>query len=248
MSSSTLHPRTARATGLLYLSLAVVAVPGFLVVRPMLFDPDSPAATLSHLVEHETLARLGIGLELGLVVVQALVGLWFFRLFRRVDSFAAASLATFGLMNAVAFLASAACLGGALELALAPQSADTAGGVQLLYILSGNFWGVSALFFGLWLVPMGALALRSGMPRALGWTLVVGGAAYVLNAFVAYLAPAAEPVAALLLIPATIGEFWMIGWLLWHSFRTGAVAEGPGDGLAVDQEVASTSRRPQTRM
>ena len=227
MSSSTLHPRTARTTGLLYLALAVVAVPGFLVIRPMLFDPDSAAATLDHLVANEALARLGIGLELALVAVQALVGLWFYRLFRRVDSFTAGSLATFGLMNAVAFLASAACLGAALELALAPPSAETAGGAQLLYVLGGSFWGVSALFFGLWLVPMGVLALRSGMPRPLGWTLVAGGGAYVLNAFVAYLAPDAEQIAAVLLIPATIGEFWMIGWLLWHSARTRPAPTNP---------------------
>ena len=81
----------------------------------------------------------------------------------------------------------------------------------------------------------------------------MAGAAYVLNTFVAYLAPAAEPVAALLLIPATTGEFWPIGWLLWHAVRTHAVrthavAEESVDGLVVDQEVASTSRRPQSRM
>jgi len=236
MNSPTLHPRTARTTGLLYLMLAVVAVPGFLIIRPMLFDPDNPASTLANLIENETLARLGIGLELALVAVQALVALWFYRLFQRVDSFAAGSLATFGLFNAVAFLASAACLGGALDIALASASADAAGaaGAQLLYILGGNFWGVSALFFGLWLIPMGFLALRSGMPRALGWILVAGGIGYILNGFVAYLAPAADSVTALLVIPATVGEFWMIGWLLWHSFRTHPVADR--------HESAATSR------
>jgi hypothetical protein len=228
MNSSMLDPRTARTTGLLYLSLAVVAVPGFLIIRPMLFDPDSAAATLSHLVENEMIARLGIGLELALIAVQALVGLWFYRLFRRVDSFAAGSLAAFGLINAVAFLGSAACLGGALSVALTSPSssgsAEAAAGAQLLYVLAGSFWDVGALFFGLWLLPMGLLALRSGMPRALGWILLAGGIGYTLNAFVAFLLPAAESVTALVLIPATVGELWMIGWLLWHSFRARAVA------------------------
>lgn len=229
MNSPTPHPRTARTTGLLYLMLAVVAVPGFLIIRPMLFDPDSPAATLANLLENETLARLGIGLELALVAAQALCALWFFRLFRHIDSFAAGSLAAFGLINAIAILASAACLGGALDIALMPTATDAAGGAQLLYVLGGSFWEVGALFFGLWLIPMGVLALRSGMPRALGWILVAGGVGYILDGFVTYLAPAAESVTALLLIPATVGEFWMIGWLLWHSFRTHPVADGAGE-------------------
>jgi hypothetical protein len=227
MNSPTLHPRTARTTGLLYLTLAVAAIPGFLIIRPMLFDPDSPASTLANLVANETLARLGIGLELVLVAAQALCALWFFRLFRHVDSFAAGSLAAFGLFNSIAVLGSAACLGAALDVALASPSADAAGGAQLLYVLGDNFWGVGALFFGLWLIPMGLLALRSGMPRALGWILVAGGVGYILNGFVAYLAPAAESVNALLPILATVGELWMIGWLLWYSFRArGAATAG----------------------
>jgi hypothetical protein len=30
------------------------------------------------------------------------------------------------------------------------------------YLVSGNLWGVGALFFGLWLIPMGSCVLRSG--------------------------------------------------------------------------------------
>lgn len=216
---SSLHPRTALITALLYLGNAVAAIPAFLVIRPMLFDPESPASTLAHIVENEALARLGIGLELALVVTQALVALWFYKLFRGVDAFAAGSLATFGLVNTVIILASAGSLGAALDAALAPPFADAAGAAQLMYLLSGGFWDVATLFFGLWLIPMGVLALRSGMPRALGWILVAGGVGYVVSGFVSFLAPAAAPVTDLLPYLATVGEFWMIGWLLWHAFR-----------------------------
>lgn len=164
MNSPTLHPPTARTTGLLYLAMAVAAVPGFLVIRPLLFDPESPLGTLTHLVENEQLARVGIGLELTLVVLQALTALWFFRLFRHVDAFAAGSVAVFGLVNAVAVLGSAAGLATALEAALAGDAA----GSQLMYVLSGNLWGVGALFFGLWLVPMGLLALGDAAGPGVG--------------------------------------------------------------------------------
>lgn len=219
---------TARTTGLLYLAMAIAAVPGFLVLRPMLHDPGSASATLANLVADEGLARLGIALELALVVAQTLTALWFFRLFRPVDSFAAAALATFAAINAVAVLGSAAGLATALDAALAGD----ADGAQLMYGLSGNMWGAGAVFFGLWLLPMGLLALRSGMPRALGWLLLAGGAGYVVSALLAYLAPGAAPVGDALTYLATVGEFWMIGTLLWIGLRrrpSAAAGTGPAE-------------------
>ncbi len=233
MNSATLHPPTARTTGLLYLAMAVAAVPGFLVIRPLLFDPESPGGTLAHLVENEQLARVGIGLELALVVLQTLTALWFFRLFRRVDAFAAGCVAIFGVVNAAAVLGSAAGLATALDTALAGDAA----GSQLMYLLSGNLWGVGALFFGLWLVPMGLLARRSGMPQVLSWVLVAGGLGYVVSAFLAYLAPGASALGDALAYLATGGELWIIGVLLWRGFRRVGTprpdAATPGRGAAL---------------
>jgi hypothetical protein len=219
--------RTARITGLLYLGLAITGAVGFLVVRSQLFVADDPSATLANLVEHESLARAGVVLELLIVVTQALAAVWFYRLFRTADPFAAGGIAAFGLVNAVVILTSAALLATAAELALEPVG-DTAATVQLLYLVSGNLWGVGGLFFGLWLIPMGWCVLRSGwMPRALGWILVVGGIGYVLSAFVKYLAPDAPIVADVLVLPATVGEFWMVGYLLIHGVRRHALDESP---------------------
>ncbi len=84
-----------------------------------------------------------------------------------------------------------------------------------MYLISANFWQVGNLYFGLWLIPMGWCVLHSRwMPRLLGWILVVGGAGYVANAFVGFVAPGAGPIWGLLVMPATVGEFWMIGHLL----------------------------------
>lgn len=221
--------RTARTTGLLYLAMALAGMPAFLVIRPMLYDPDSPAATLANLVGNETLARTGIALELALVIFQALTALWFFRLFRRVDAVTAGTLAVFGMTNAIAILGSAAALGTALDAALTGDEA----GVQLMYLLSGNLWGVGAVFFGLWLIPMGQLALRAGMPRLLGWLLIAGGVGYVASALLGYLAPQTGAVDAILVAPATIAEFWTIGLLLWIGLRRERSPEVVGSASAV---------------
>jgi hypothetical protein len=210
---------TARVTGLLYLGVALTGLLGFLAIRPRLFDPDDAAGTLANLVEHEWPARAGIALELGIVLTQALVAVWFYLLFRTVDTVRAGAIAAFGLVNATALLVSAALLATALQVALDPVG-DAAGNAQLLYLVSENLWEAGGLFFGLWLIPMGLCVLRSGwMPRALGQLLVAGGAGYVLGAFVHYLVPDAGAVADLLAVPASVGEFWMVGYLLVRGVR-----------------------------
>ncbi|MFC6021702.1 DUF4386 domain-containing protein [Plantactinospora solaniradicis] len=224
-----MHPliRTARATGLLYLGLALTGGLGFLLVRSQLFVTDDPHATLARLVEHESLARVGIALELLVVLTQALTAVWFYRLFHTVDSIAAGSIAAFGMVNAIAILGSAALLGTAIEVALTPVG-DAAVTVQLMYLVSGNLWTVGGVFFGLWLIPMGWCVHRSGwMPPILGWLLIGGGGGYVLSALVGYLAPGAGVVADALVIPATVGEFWMIGYLLVRGVRAQALPEAP---------------------
>ena len=80
---------TARVTGLLYLGLAITGALGFQLVRGQLYVADDPRSTLSNLVERTSMARLGIVLELGIVLTQALAAVWFYRLFRTVDTFAA---------------------------------------------------------------------------------------------------------------------------------------------------------------
>ena len=215
--------RTARTTGLLYLGFTIAGLLALLVFRPLLFDPSDQEATLSNLIEHEMLARVGIALELGIAVILALTAAWFYRLFRSVDNFAAGTLATFGMVTAVAILISAACLISALEVALV-STEDAAASAQLMYLVSDNLWGAGGLFFALWFIPMGWLVLRSGwMPRPLGWILVAGGAASVASTFVVYLAPDAPVVTEALIVPAGVGEVWMIGYLLIHGVNRRAL-------------------------
>ncbi|MTK02643.1 DUF4386 domain-containing protein [Micromonospora sp. CP22] len=216
-----MHPliRTARTTGLFYLGLGVAGMLGFLTIRPMIFDAGDADATLANLVANESLARAGVALELLVVLTQSLAAVWFYRLFRTVDSTAAGSIAAFGIVNAVAILGSAALLATAVGVAT-DGTGDAAGTVQLLYLVSENLWGVGGIFFGLWLVPMGWCVLRSGwLPRPLGWILVAGGVGYVLMTFVNYLAPGAGAAADLLVIPATVGEFWILGYLIIFGVR-----------------------------
>ena len=231
MTATTIRPetntsemvRTARITGLLYLGLAITGLLGYMLIRNQLFVIGNPEQTLANLVQHEFLARLGIVVEMGIVITQALAALSFYRLFNSFNTFAAGAIAAFGLVNAAAILTSAALLATALDVsqdASLTMAGTTAATTQLMYIASGHLWTVGGIFFGLWLIPMGWLALRSGwMPSVLGWILMIGGAGYVANAMLSYLLPNAGPALDLLTIPATIGELWMVGYLCLRGVR-----------------------------
>ena len=136
--------KTARITGLLYLGVGITGMLGFLLIRPEIYVAGDAAATLANLGEREMLARLGIAFEFLVVLTQALAAVWFYKLFRTVSSTAAGSLAAFGLINSTAILSSAAFLVSALAIALDPALApggDAAASVELMYELSGAFWG-----------------------------------------------------------------------------------------------------------
>lgn len=211
--------RTARITGFWYLALAVTGMLGFLVVRPQVWVADDPSATLANLVADGGLARLGLLLEFGIVLSQAAVAVWFYKLFRVANQSAAFALGVFGMANAVAIMASAVFMATAIAVAEGPAGSlggDPVATIGLLTELGSNAWGVGALFFGLWLIPMGYIAATSGlMPTWLGRILVVGGVGYTLSAFVSYgMADAPAWLIEGITIPATIGEFWMVGYLL----------------------------------
>ncbi|NTV40209.1 MAG: DUF4386 domain-containing protein, partial [Demequinaceae bacterium] len=127
--------RTARATGAWYLGLAVTGMLGFLVLRPQLIEANDPSATLANLTAHAGQAHLLVMLEMGIVLTQAIAAIYFYKLFRPVNQTAAYATATFGLVNAVAIMASGAFIATANAVAadssLAPGG-DAAGTVGLL--------------------------------------------------------------------------------------------------------------------
>lgn len=210
----------SRITGFFYLGLAITGMLAFLLARSRLFVEGEALTTTSNLVAQEGLARFGISAELALVIFQTLVALWFYKLFRNVDSFAALLLVSFGIINAVViFIASAFWL-GALNEALASESVilmpEQVRTSFLLFEMHETLWVIGKLFFGLWLIPMGYLVRVAKMPNLLSKTLVIGGVGYTVSLFTGILFPSIPPATLeMIALPATIGEFWMIGYLLF---------------------------------
>src|SRR5690606_24019070 len=155
-----------------------------------------------------------------IVVSQALVAVWFYKLFKDINHVAAWALAVWGLINSVAIMISAMAMGGAIQIANSELvMSEKLVIIQVFHQFIKNAWGVGNLFFGLWLIPMGYIIVSSKrMPVWLGYLLIVGGVGYLLNPFIQYTDISGAWV-DWLTIPATAGEFWMIAYLLIFGIR-----------------------------
>lgn len=212
--------KTARIAGIWYLLMGVGGIVGFMTLHQQVYVSGDAAKTLTNLTEQEFLARLRLVFELLIIVSQALTAVWFYRLFKNISEWGAWTLGIWGMMNAGVIMVSAISMGAALEVANSTQVLeDKIVLVQLLSHLITNAWGVGGLFFGLWLIPMGYIVSTSKcMPVWLGRVLIIGGAGYLLSTFLNYLGVTGDWI-GMLVIPATIGEFWMIGYLLIFGIR-----------------------------
>jgi hypothetical protein len=100
--------------------------------------------------------------------------------------------------------------------------------VAVLLLLDTQHYGVliAQIFFGLWLVPLGYLAHRSGGPTALCVLLVVGGACSLVALLAAFLVPDVAPtIHPFVVIPCAVAEIWMVLSLLVIGVRTAKPVE-----------------------
>lgn len=213
---------TARLTGVWYLMLAITGIIGFLVLHSRIYVINDPSQTLANLTEQETVARLRLLFEFLIVISQALAAVWFYKLFKDIEHTSAWALAIWGTMNSAAIMISAMAMGGALDVAqsttLTMNEKTTM--IQVFNQFIKHGWGVGSIFFGLWLIPMGYIVVVSQrMPIWLGRVLIIGGVGYVLSAFIGYMGIRGTWT-EFLTIPATIGEFWMVGYLLIFGIRS----------------------------
>lgn len=212
---------TARIAGVWYLIMGISGIFGFMVFHAQIFIPDEPEKTLANLTDRESFSRIRLLFEFVLIISQALTAVWFYKLFKDINAWGAWTVGIWGMVNSVAIMISAISISSVIEIANSSILAydDKLVLVQLLGHLIKNAWGVGNIFFGLWLIPMGYIVIRSKrMPLWLGRVLIIGGIGYLLHTFLNYIG-FSYPFLETLVIPATVGEFWMIGYLLIYGIR-----------------------------
>ena len=217
--SSTRNP--GRMTGLLYLfvsmpgAFALMYVPGKLIVH------DNPTATLGNIAASETLFRLGIAAELVGQGMFIFVALALYDLLRSVNERRARAMVILivtaipiAFLNELNALATLRLIhGDGLLAAIAPPQRQAL--AMLFFRLHGDGLDIAAIFWGLWLFPLGLLVYRSGfLPRILGVLLIANCASYVVNSLASLALPRYEDAIARWMTPLGFGELLFMAWLL----------------------------------
>ena len=213
-------PKTlARIAGALYLIASVLFILGDLV-RARLITTGDAAATVDQLRSSASLFRLGVASDLLSAALFLCTAVAFYALLRHVSEplgIAMVAFVTLGasisVVAAIAEYTALSIAGDASYTTAVGRSAIDAQAMLLLALQRGTHI-LNELVSGLWLLPLGYLAFRSGyFPRVVGALLVIGGVSWLAHLFVQVLAPdltaAASP-----LIAGTVGELVFIVWLL----------------------------------
>ncbi len=223
--------RLARIAGLLYLIVGIFG--GFAVgyVRPKIYAPGDAATAAANVVANTGLIRIGVVADLLQATVLVFLGMTLYLLLKHVHQNAASAMVVL-----VAIATTLMCLDKVFQFAALRVATDASyaasfgaagSNALVLLLLDIHHYGylIAQIFFGLWLVPLGYLAYTSGMfPKALGVVLIVAGVSYLVDLLAAFLVPAVGasihvPVGV---IPPTIAEVWLLGYLLVRGVKVPA--------------------------
>jgi hypothetical protein len=214
--------RLARLAGVLYLAVGVFGGFSEGFVDPKVYVAGNAAGTTSNVLANSELVRLS-------VVAHLLDGTFFiftamalYMLLHHVNKNVARAM-----LVLVAIATSIICLNAvfqfeALQVATGTVNFSSLGhagaNAMVLLLLDIQHYGtlIAQVFFGLWLIPLGYLAYKSGMfAKWLGVLLVLGGVCYLVDLLAAFLVPGFElSIHPFIVIPSALAEISMVLYLL----------------------------------
>jgi hypothetical protein len=220
--------RLARTAGVLYLLVGIFGGLAEGYVEPHVYVAGNAAATAGNVVANSGLVRLGVVADLLDQTIFVFLALTLYVLLNHVHKSVARAMvvlvalaAAIGSLNSVFEFEGLRVATGAVNLAATGSGGSNA---LVLLLLDTQHYGllIAQIFFGLWLVPLGYLAYKSGMfPRTLGVVLVVGAACYLVDTLAAFLVPDFDKaIHGYVTIPSAIAEIWMVGYLLVMGVNT----------------------------
>jgi hypothetical protein len=246
-TSSRREPKPlARIAGVLYLILAVCSGFAFFQ-RWSIIKSDSAAATADNIRSSSALFRAGLLVDLVGMTAFLFTAMALYLLLNHVNQLVAAAMVTFVAVSVAIHCLNLLNQATALSIATSDtyRSAFGAAGADAQVMLfadrlqDGTIF--AQVFFGLWLVPLGYLAIKSGwFPKVLGVLLMVACFSYVVEVFVHFIArDFEETIAPYGSVLQAISEVLFVGWLLVKGVRTHEHdGQGPNSTRQFEQSTA----------
>lgn len=224
--------RIARIAGALYLLMAILGGYAHLGVRDSVHAPGDAAATAANIAANPTLFRFALVADIAMATLFVFVGFALYRLLSKTNRTTAGAMMMFVTVGAAMILVNLLFHHAALLVATDASFATALGAeatdALALLLLDLHHYGyiIAGILFGLWLLPLSYLAVRSRMfPRLLGIALGVAGASWIVDTLVRFAAPDLPGVIHGVLTAPQYAEFALILYLLFRGVRTPEPAE-----------------------
>lgn len=224
-----------RLAGLTYVGVVLTGIFALAYIPQQLIDMSDPATTYRKISESDLLYRAGVAAEFACYALFAALMVFLHRLFSPHGGTLASLMAMLGSVSVpIAFVATAhkeavigVISGAGLFASLGADARQAAAATQLHAYK--DMIAAADIFWGLWLLPFGALVLKTGLiPRLLGVFLVLGCFGGLADHFgpLFFDGYKGTIIGEFASIPGSIGEIGAAFWL----FAFGARAR-PGGGL-----------------
>ena len=222
---TTSSPKTlARIAGLLYLGTSVPFV--FAVqVRSRVIEPGDATATAHNIRASARLFRVALAADLVSWAGFLVTALALYLLLKHANQLAAVAMVAFVAVMVAVGYSNTVNQYSAITIAMSAEYANGLGqaGANALVLMftdvQGNGLDINELFFGLWLLPLSYLVIKSRyFPRVIGGLLIIAGLSWIAQFLVILLAPSLKGVISFLGVGSD-GELIFIGWLLVRGAR-----------------------------
>ena len=221
--------QAALAAGFGLLIMAVLAIWVQLIVLPGLVVPGDAATTVKNIMANESLYRISLAGWVIVLICDVVVAWGLYVFLKPVNGSLSLLTAWFRLVYTV--IHGATLLNFAFVLLLLSDAAysklfeiEQLHGLVSLF-LNGREYGflIGLLFFGIHLLLLGYLVVKSGyVPKILGILLIGGGVGYLSDSLAHVLLPNYADYQAIFLMigySTAIGELSLMGWLLWKGVK-----------------------------
>jgi hypothetical protein len=222
---------TARKAGFLYLLQIPLGVFGIIYAPKILIVNGNMAKSISNILANEFTFRLSIVSAILCALVTIGTGYYIFKVLQIVNKNYAKMIVIFTMivapitmineLNHIAIL----ILLKSKELNASFSTAQVEVLVNLFLDLHKNGMQIANIFFGLWLLPMGYLVIKSTyIPKVIGFFLIITCIGYLLDFLIFYLKP---DFGVTISEYTWLGELLMVLWLLikgvnleaYHKFK-----------------------------
>lgn len=227
----------ARTAGLLYLIVVLTGLFSLAYVPGQLLVAGDVAASLTNIAAREPLYRLSIAASMLCYTAFALLPMALYRLLAPWGRDVATAMVALALVSVPIGFAALQDQMNLLSLVVSSVAGGAAQEQRMIMAefaleSSNNALRLVKVFWGLWLLPLGILVLRSrAVPRVLGLLLIAGCLGYLVDIGIGLLAPGAlGDKSRYIRLPAAVGEIGTCLWLLLFGVRASqATARSDGE-------------------